>query len=31
MWAMGIDLLPRDMQTTFESLNGKFKNLKYIG
>lgn len=29
MWAMGIDLLPRDMQTTFESLNGKFKNLKY--
>ena len=30
MWAMGIDLLPRDMQTTFESLNGKFKDLKYI-
>jgi len=30
MWAMGVDLLPRDMQTTFESLNGKFKNLKYI-
>ena len=29
MWAMGIDLLPRDMSTTFESLNGKFKNLKY--
>jgi hypothetical protein len=29
MWAMGIDLLPRDMQTTFESLNGKFKDLKY--
>ena len=29
MWAMGIDLLPRDMQTTFESLNGKFKNLNY--
>lgn len=29
MWAMGIDLLPRDMQTTFESLNGKFKNIKY--
>ena len=22
MWAMGIDLLPRDMSTTFESLNG---------
>mgnify|MGYP000029218113 CR=1 FL=1 len=30
MWAMGIDLLPRDMQTTFESLNGKFKDIKYI-
>ena len=29
MWAMGIDLLPRDMSTTFESLNGKFRNLKY--
>jgi len=29
MWAMGIDLLPRDMQTTFESLNGKFKDLNY--
>lgn len=29
MWAMGIDLLPRDMQTTFENLNGKFKNIKY--
>ena len=29
MWAMGIDLLPRDMQTTFESLNGKFKDIKY--
>ena len=29
MWAMGIDLLPRDMQTTFVSLNGKFKNIKY--
>jgi hypothetical protein len=29
MWAMGIDLLPRDMSTTFEALNGKFKNLKY--
>ena len=26
MWAMGIDLLPRDMSTTFESLNGKFKD-----
>ena len=29
MWAMGIDLLPKDMQTTFESLNGKFKDIKY--
>ena len=29
MWAMGIDLLPRDMQVTFEGLNGKFKNIKY--
>lgn len=29
MWAMGIDLLPRDMHTTFENLNGKFKNIKY--
>ena len=29
MWAMGIDLLPKDMQTTFEALNGRFKNLKY--
>jgi len=30
MWAMGIDLLPRDMSTTFESLNGKFKDIKYL-
>ncbi len=29
MWAMGIDLLPRDMHTTFENLNGKFKDIKY--
>jgi hypothetical protein len=29
MWAMGIDLLPRDMQTTFENLNGKFKDINY--
>ena len=29
MWAMGIDLLPRDMQITFENLNGRFKNIKY--
>jgi len=27
---MGIDLLPRDMSTTFESLNGKFKDIKYL-
>lgn len=30
MWAMGIDLLPRDMHTTFESLNGKFRDIKYL-
>ena len=29
MWAMGIDLLPKDMNTTFETLNGKFKDIKY--
>ena len=29
MFAMGIDLLPKDMLTTFEALNGKFKNIKY--
>ena len=29
MFAMGVDLLPKDMQTTFESLNGKFMNLSY--
>tara|TARA_R100001460_G_scaffold32318_1_gene63373 strand:- start:419 stop:1111 length:693 start_codon:yes stop_codon:yes gene_type:complete len=29
MWAMGIDLLPKDMQTTFESVNGRFKKLDY--
>lgn len=29
MWAMGIDLLPRDMKTTFEALNGKFKEINY--
>ena len=29
MWSMGIDLLPRDMQITFETLNGKFKALDY--
>jgi len=30
MFAMGLDLLPRDMQTTFEALNGKFKEIPYI-
>ena len=29
MWAMGIDLLPRDMHVTFENLNGKFKDINY--
>lgn len=29
MWAMGIDLLPKDMQTTFESVNGRFKDIDY--
>jgi hypothetical protein len=29
MWSMGIDLLPKDMLTTFETLNGKFKQIKY--
>ena len=29
MYAMGIDLLPKDMQTTFEALNGKFANITY--
>jgi len=29
MWAMGIDLLPKDMNTTFEYLNGKFKDINY--
>ena len=29
MFSMGIDLLPKDMLTTFEALNGKFKNIKY--
>lgn len=29
MFAMGIDLLPKDMQTTFESLNGRFTNIVY--
>jgi hypothetical protein len=29
MFAMGIDLLPKDLETTFEVLNGKFKKIKY--
>tara|TARA_R110000803_G_scaffold11670_3_gene34710 strand:+ start:3606 stop:3980 length:375 start_codon:yes stop_codon:yes gene_type:complete len=29
MWSMGIDLLPKDMKTTFETLNGKFKDIDY--
>lgn len=29
IFAMGIDLLPKDMQTTFESLNGRFTNIGY--
>lgn len=29
MFSMGIDLLPRDMQTTFEALNGKFATINY--
>jgi hypothetical protein len=29
MWAFGIDMLPRDMQTTFETLNGRFKEINY--
>ena len=29
MWSMGIDLLPKDMLTTIETLNGKFKQIKY--
>ena len=29
MWSMGIHLLPKDMQITFENLNGKFKNINY--
>ena len=29
MYAMGIDLLPKDLLTTFETINGKFANIKY--
>jgi len=30
MYAMGIDLLAKDMLTTFEALNGRFTNINYI-
>jgi len=29
MYSMGVDLLPKDMQTTFEALNGKFAKVDY--
>ena len=29
MWAFGIYILPRDMHTTFETLNGIFKEIDY--
>ena len=29
MYAMGIDLLPKDLLTTFETINGKFADIKY--
>lgn len=29
IFAFGIDLLPKDLQDTFESINGKFANIKY--
>ena len=29
IFAFGIDLLPKDLQTTFESINGRFTNIKY--
>tara|TARA_R110001592_G_scaffold145690_6_gene369311 strand:+ start:537 stop:1214 length:678 start_codon:yes stop_codon:yes gene_type:complete len=29
MWSMGIDLLPKDMKETFETMNGKFNKIKY--
>jgi hypothetical protein len=29
VFTMSVDLLPRDMKSTFEDLNGKFKNIKY--
>ena len=30
MFAMGVDLLPKDLLTTFETLNGRFQNINYI-
>ena len=29
VFAFGIDLLPKDLQDTFESINGKFADIKY--
>jgi hypothetical protein len=29
IFAMGIDLLPKDLLTTFENINGKFTNINY--
>jgi len=29
MWSFGVDMLPRDMQITFETLNGRFKEIDY--
>jgi hypothetical protein len=29
MFAMGIDLLPKDLKITFEALNGRFKEIHY--
>lgn len=29
VFAMGIDLLPKDLQTTFENINGKFTSINY--
>jgi len=29
MWSFSIDMLPRDMQITFETANGRFKSINY--
>lgn len=29
IFSFGIDLLPKDLQDTFEAINGKFSNIKY--